>query len=144
MAMSIGKFNFGALRAADEMAAWIFFVFSSKLKSYTVWLFRFHIVFLFTVVVNMILINMMMAIINLAFEEINENADKFQSKFNLLEYIKRSCREIVGLSVAKPIKPIYSDKNSLGEELDSSDEEERDKTEKTSQEFTSKTDALLE
>lgn len=30
MAMSIGKFNFGALRAADEMAAWIFFVFSSK------------------------------------------------------------------------------------------------------------------
>ena len=31
LAMSIGKFNFGALRAADEMAAWIFFVFSSKL-----------------------------------------------------------------------------------------------------------------
>ena len=30
LAMSIGKFNFGALRAADEMAAWIFFVFSSK------------------------------------------------------------------------------------------------------------------
>ena len=30
MAMSIGKFNFGALRAADEMAAWIFFAFSSK------------------------------------------------------------------------------------------------------------------
>ena len=31
IAMSIGKFNFGALRAADEMAAWIFFVFSSKI-----------------------------------------------------------------------------------------------------------------
>lgn len=31
MAMSIGKFNFGALRSADEMAAWIFFVFSSKI-----------------------------------------------------------------------------------------------------------------
>ena len=30
MAMSIGKFNFGALRSADEMAAWIFFVFSSE------------------------------------------------------------------------------------------------------------------
>jgi hypothetical protein len=30
LAMSIGKFNFGALRAADEMAAWIFFAFSSK------------------------------------------------------------------------------------------------------------------
>ena len=33
LAMSIGKFNFGALRAADEMAAWIFFVFSSKFFS---------------------------------------------------------------------------------------------------------------
>ena len=30
LAMSIGKFNFGALRAADTLAAWIFFVFSSK------------------------------------------------------------------------------------------------------------------
>ena len=29
IAMSIGKFNFGSLRAASEMAAWIFFVFSS-------------------------------------------------------------------------------------------------------------------
>lgn len=31
LAMSIGKFNFSALRQADELAAWIFFVFSSKL-----------------------------------------------------------------------------------------------------------------
>ena len=30
MAMSIGKFNFASLKAADEMAAWIFFVFASK------------------------------------------------------------------------------------------------------------------
>ena len=30
IAMSIGKFNFGSLRAASEMAAWIFFVFSSE------------------------------------------------------------------------------------------------------------------
>ncbi len=30
LAMSIGKFNFAALRAADEFSAWIFFVFSSK------------------------------------------------------------------------------------------------------------------
>ncbi len=30
LAMSIGKFNFAALRTADEMAAWIFFVFSRK------------------------------------------------------------------------------------------------------------------
>ena len=30
IAMSIGKFNFSALREADTLAAWIFFVFSSK------------------------------------------------------------------------------------------------------------------
>jgi hypothetical protein len=30
IAMSIGKFNFQNLRTADELAAWIFFVFSSK------------------------------------------------------------------------------------------------------------------
>ena len=30
LAMAIGKFNFGALRAANEGAAWIFFAFSSK------------------------------------------------------------------------------------------------------------------
>ena len=33
MAMSIGKFNFAALRAADELAAWIFFVFSREKTS---------------------------------------------------------------------------------------------------------------
>ncbi len=31
LAMSIGKFNFASLKAADEMAAWIFFVFASKM-----------------------------------------------------------------------------------------------------------------
>ena len=31
MAMSIGKFNFASLKAADEMAAWIFFVFASEI-----------------------------------------------------------------------------------------------------------------
>ena len=50
LAMSIGKFNFADLRKADEVAAWVFFAFS--------------------IVVNMILINMMMAIINLAFEDV--------------------------------------------------------------------------
>ncbi len=30
LAMSIGKFNFLALRRANEVAAWAFFVFSSK------------------------------------------------------------------------------------------------------------------
>ena len=34
IAMSIGKFNFGSLRAASEMAAWIFFAFSSECKSH--------------------------------------------------------------------------------------------------------------
>ena len=31
IAMSIGKFNFGSLRAASQMAAWIFFAFSSMI-----------------------------------------------------------------------------------------------------------------
>ena len=31
LAMSIGKFNFGNLRKANSLAAWIFFVFSSKI-----------------------------------------------------------------------------------------------------------------
>ena len=44
---------------------------------------------LIAVVVNMILINMMMAIINLAFEEIKENRAQYQSKFELMEYVKR-------------------------------------------------------
>ena len=30
LAMSIGKFNFGALKAANQLAAWIFFAFSRK------------------------------------------------------------------------------------------------------------------
>ena len=29
LAMAIGKFNFASLRSANEMAAWIFFIFSS-------------------------------------------------------------------------------------------------------------------
>ena len=31
LAMSIGKFNFSALRGANPMAAWLFFVFSGKI-----------------------------------------------------------------------------------------------------------------
>ncbi len=30
LAMSIGKFNFAALREANEMSAWIFFIFSGS------------------------------------------------------------------------------------------------------------------
>ena len=51
----------------------------------------------FQVVVNMILINMMMAIINMAFEEIKEQKDTYQNKFEIIEYIKRSVREITGV-----------------------------------------------
>lgn len=63
------------------------------------------VLFSVLVVVNMILINMMMAIINMAFEEIKENADQYQNKFELLDYLKRTCREIVGITVARPIRP---------------------------------------
>ena len=122
MAMSIGKFNFAALRAADEMAAWIFFAFS--------------------IVVNMILINMMMAIINLAFEEIKANAHKYRNKFELVEYIKRSIREVVGTTLAKPIKNKYRDIDD--DDIDDSDREDMDQTEKTSENFSKKTDQLMD
>ncbi len=56
------------------------------------------------VVVNMILINMMMAIINLAFEEIKSNADAYESKFQLVEYIKRTARQVIGIEIAKPVE----------------------------------------
>ena len=52
---------------------------------------------LFLVVVNMILINMMMAIINMAFEDIKKQGDSFKNKFEIIEYIKRSTRELSGI-----------------------------------------------
>jgi hypothetical protein len=58
------------------MAAWIFFVFS--------------------IVVNMILINMMMAIINIAFEEIKAMEAQFESKFEIVDYMKRRMKHLVG------------------------------------------------
>jgi hypothetical protein len=97
----------------------------------------------------MILINMMMAIINLAFEEIKENSSNyqvsknglqvsvaqsrefFQSKFEIMEYIKRRCREIIGLSLAKPIVPVYVDE--VDDSNKDEDKDEMDDTEKTSQ-----------
>ena len=33
LAMAIGKFNFASLRAANEMAAWIFFLFSGDFQT---------------------------------------------------------------------------------------------------------------
>lgn len=122
LAMSIGKFNFQALRSADEMAAWIFFIFS--------------------VVVNMILINMMMAIINLAFEDIKNNENAFQNRFELLDYVKRTAKEMIGIHVAEPIVPIYVDE--LPDDEDCSDKEEEDRTERINQNFTDKTNHLLQ
>ena len=61
----------------------------------------------FTVVVNMILINMMMAIINLSFEEIKNNNEQYKNKFELIEYVKRTAKEMAGVLVAEPIVPVY-------------------------------------
>ena len=49
------------------------------------------------VVVNMILINMMMAIINMAFEEIKSEKNAYKNKFEIIEYIKRTTRELTGV-----------------------------------------------
>ena len=45
----------------------------------------------------MILINMMMAIINMAFEEIKSQSEAYKNKFEIMEYIKRSTRKLTGL-----------------------------------------------
>ena len=85
----------------------------------------------FAVVVNLILINMMMAIINLAFEEIKENKDQYKNKFELLEYIKRSAKEMIGITVAEPIVPVYLSRRAADqlraaqEEEDSSGDEDQ-------------------
>ena len=122
--MSIGKFNFAALRAASETAAWIFFVFS--------------------IVVNMILINMMMAIINMAFEDIKAQGDSFKNKFEIIEYIKRSTKELSGVQMAKRELPVYKgDKD--GEDTSEEGKEGGNADEKTlSGEFSDKTNQLLD
>ena len=55
----------------------------------------------------MILINMMMAIINLAFEEIKQHSHEYTSKFELTDYVVRTTKEMIGLQLAKPIVPVY-------------------------------------
>ena len=121
LAMSIGKFNFDSLRQADEMTAWIFFVFS--------------------ITVNMILINMMMAIINLAYEEIKSNKAAYVNKFELLEYIKRTGKEMIGLKLAEPIRPKYQDPN---EPQMPAEEDATEKTQRVASEFSNKTNQLLD
>merc|ERR1711915_203805 len=119
IAMSIGKFNFSSLRAASEMAAWIFFVFS--------------------IVVNMILINMMMAIINMAFEDIKSQSETYKNKFEIMEYIKRSIRELTGVAPAKRDLPKYIENK---EEQENTEESSNDKS--LPVEFSDKTNQLLE
>ena len=84
---------------------------------------------------------MMMAIINLAFEEIKANKSDFQSKFALVDYVKRTTREMIGLNIAEPIVPVY-----VGDEADQENEEEdeADTTDRISDNFTQKTDRLLD
>ena len=55
----------------------------------------------------MILINMMMAIINLSFEEIKSNKEQYKNKFELVDYVKRTTKEMLGVLVAEPIFPVY-------------------------------------
>lgn len=88
----------------------------------------------------MVLINMMIAIINMAFEEIKENEQKFQSRFQLTAYVKKFCREVVGLEIAQPIRVEYLD----DEQVAKLEEEAKDQTEVNSQNFTNKTSKLLE
>ena len=45
----------------------------------------------------MILINMMMAIINMAFEDIKNAKEGYENKFEIMDYIKRSVRELTGV-----------------------------------------------
>ena len=49
----------------------------------------------------MILINMMMAIINLAFEEIKLNEDKYKNKFELIDYMRRTGTNYLKLTLKK-------------------------------------------
>jgi len=91
---------------------------------------------------------MMMAIINLAFEEIKENADQYKNKFELLEYIKRSAKEMIGITVAEPIVPVYmSEENARRwrrQQAAAEGGEPDDGEGEVSTDFSKKTDALLE
>ena len=61
----------------------------------------------------MILINMMMAIINMGFEEIKSKGDLYVNKFELVEYMKKTGKEMVGLTLAEEIKPVYNDPDEV-------------------------------
>ena len=91
----------------------------------------------------MILINMMMAIINLSFEEIKSNQSEYTNKFELLEYVKRSGKEMLGVQLAKPIKPVYH-ANDAANYLNQEEETEAEKMNKFCDDFSQKTNLLLQ
>ena len=66
----------------------------------------------------------------------------FLKRFELLEYVKRTAKEMIGIRVADPIVPIYIDE--LSDQEDDSDKEEDDRAEKINQNFTDKTNHLLQ
>lgn len=75
---------------------------------------------------------MMMSIINMSFEEIKENKAQYESKFQLIEFIKRTARELYGNKYAVPYFVKYKE-----ETVDSEEEE----TKTTTEEFAGKTGA---
>jgi hypothetical protein len=96
------------------------------------------------VVVNMILINMMMAIINMAFEEVKAEAKYNKNKFELFDYMKQTSKEIAGTTIAEPIVPDYA----VGDDHDSEEDEintkDVDDTDQVNKDFRDKTDHLLD
>ena len=86
---------------------------------------------------------MMMAIINLAFEEIKDHKEQYKNKFELVDYVKRTAKEMIGIEVAEPIVPIYLDKAAI-RRLKMQEEQTDPETAEVAEEFTTKTDALFE
>merc|ERR1719186_1254802 len=84
----------------------------------------------------------MMAIINLAFEEIKEQKDTYKNKFDIMTYIKKSTKELVGTEPGQRDLPVYK-KDGDEEEKEDGEEDENDEN-KISDEFSTKTNQLLE
>ena len=87
----------------------------------------------------MILINMMMAIINLAFEEVKRRS--YENRFELMDYVTRTGKEMIGSKIAQPIKPKYKKKSD--KVVPRKEQTAQDVTEKVSSEFSAKTNLLL-
>ena len=82
---------------------------------------------------------MMMAIINLAFEEVK--ARSYSNKFELMDYVTRTAKEMIGIRIADPIKPRYEGKGKKS--ILKKEQTPQEITNKVSAEFSEKTDLLL-